>query len=158
MVPLPQLASRLLLVVPLGLGLASAAGAQQPAPSQQYEFVLSSGLFTLPGEARSVDWAVLNNSPDSQRVRVTVYRVEMGSPKSIVWPGVLAVVVAPASTFHNSNSVGTAATMPRGSSYEVVVELNDRRVLPVVTIWSDRENTLVPGTRIGPRDFVDLRP
>lgn len=155
---MPACCRRLLLALQLGFCTASTLRAQQPAAPPRFEFTLSSGLFNLPAEARSMDWAVLNNSPDSQRVRVTVYRAVNGSPKAIVWPGALAFVVAPAEHFHNTTSVGPAATLPRGSSYEVVVELNDRRVLPVVTVWSDREGTLLPGTRIGPRDFVDLRP
>ncbi len=141
-----------------GLCIASPLPAQQPAQPQRFQFSLSSGLFSLPGEARSMDWSVLNSSPDSQRLRVTVYRAEMGSVKTVVWPGVLVFTVAPASMFHNTISVGPAATMPHGSNYEVVVEMNDRRVLPAITVWSDRENTLIPGSRIGPRDFDDVRP
>jgi hypothetical protein len=141
----------------IGLYLPGGLRAQQADPPAKFGVLLTSGVFGLPPEARSVDWAVLNNSPDSQRVRVTVYRVSNTGPKEPVWPGVLTFVVRPGRLFHSANTVGPTAPFSHGLYYEVVVELNDRRILPTVTVWSDAANTVIAGTRLGPRDFVELR-
>jgi hypothetical protein len=142
----------------MALCLPAGLRAQQSEAPTRFAVLLTSGVFGLPAEARSVDWAVLNNSPDSQRVRVTVYRVSSAGPKTTVWPGVLTFVVQPGRLFHSGNTVGPTAPYAPGMTYEVVVELNDRRVLPTVTVWSDAANTVIAGTRLGPRDFVELRP
>lgn len=39
---------------------------------------------------------------------------------------------------------------------EIVVQVNDLKVLPTVEGWQDNGATITPGTRIGPRDFVRL--
>jgi len=113
---------------------------------------LSSGLFSLPANAVSVDWAVVNDSPSPQTVRVTVYKLGTG-PKTAVPPGSLTVTVSPNEATHNANSVGAAKPFVLGFYYEVVVEASDRNVLPTVHIWQDLGNTVIPGTRIGPTDF-----
>ena len=110
----------------------------------------------MPPDANSVDWAVLNTSPDSQRVRVTVYRVSSSGSKTAVWPGVMAFSIGPGRLFHNANSVGPTTPNGRGLYYEVILEMNDRRILPTVTVCNDGTNTLIPGIRFGPRDFVEI--
>jgi hypothetical protein len=37
-----------------------------------------------------------------------------------------------------------------------VVETDDLRVLPSVTIWQDAGNTVIPGTLISPGTFVQV--
>jgi len=118
---------------------------------------LSSGLFSLPANAVSVDWAVVNDSPSPQTVRVTVYKIGIGvGPKSPVAPGSLTVTVSPNEATHNANSVGATKPFVPGFYYEVVVEASDPNVLPTVHIWQDLGNTVIPGTRIGPTDFKRL--
>ncbi len=123
-----------------------------PRSAHAYKYVLSSGLFLLPGAAQSVDWAVLNNSPNTQSVRVTVYKCNIGTPKTAISPGPLQFAVNPGVTTHNANSVGN--TFQHGFSYEVVVETDSLEVLPTVTVWQDNNATVIPGTTILPANFV----
>jgi hypothetical protein len=43
-----------------------------------------------------------------------------------------------------------------GLPVEVVVEVNDLRMLPTVEIWGDAIGYAIAGTRIGPGQFVRL--
>lgn len=125
----------------------------------QSTYVLSSGPFGLPGNARSVDWQVVNNSPDSQIVSVTVYQLRGPTMnKTPVAPGRLTFVVHPQRSRHNANSVGTGRPFQVGGIYEVVVELNDKRVLPSVDVWSTTTAVIIPGTHLSPQDFSDISP
>jgi hypothetical protein len=121
-----------------------------------FKFMLSSGLFCLPSTAASVDWAAVNNAPNPQNIRVTVYQGGVAGPKTPIAPGPLSVTLQPACVTHNANPVGPTQPFVPGMYYEIVVETNDRRVLPVVDVWSDLGGTLVPGTRISARDFLHL--
>lgn len=126
---------------------------QSPAPSGQYRHKLSSGLFSIPSSAKAVDWAVLNNSADSQDIRVTVYKFVSGK-KEVLPPGPISTTVESLQSFHNANSV--PGTFSFGSDYEVVFELNSLLVLPSVEVWSNQGNAVIPGTLIGPAGFIDL--
>lgn len=57
-----------------------------PAPAGEFAAALSSGPFALPAFASSVDWMVLNGTDFDQKIRVTVYRYGIGSPKQEVAP------------------------------------------------------------------------
>lgn len=133
---------------------ASAATSAMAAAST-YSHVLSSGTFALPTGAKSVDWMVLNDSPNPQQIRVTVYKVLIGTTKTVVPPGPTTSTVAPNSATHNANSVGTVFTI--GGTYEVVVETNDKRVLPSVDVWSTTGAVIIPGTHLSPADFSEVR-
>jgi hypothetical protein len=61
-------------------------GALSAQTTSPYQHVLSSGPFALPASAVSVGWKVLNDSPDSQTVRVTVYQVRIGTAKTPMSP------------------------------------------------------------------------
>ncbi len=121
-----------------------------------YTYTLSRGLFSLPAHATSVDWAMVNNAPTVQKVRVTVFKGGVGVAKVAVPPGAIEVTVEPSFVTHNANSVGTGQPFVPGFYYEVVVETNDRRVLPMVDIWQDHGGTSIPGTRIAARDFLHV--
>ena len=45
------------------------------------KYVKSSGLFGLPSLAKSVDWVLVNDSPDQATVTVTVYKGPVGTAK-----------------------------------------------------------------------------
>jgi hypothetical protein len=120
-----------------------------------YGHALSSGTFALPTGAKSVDWIVLNDSPNPQQIRVTVYKVLIGTPKTVVPPGPITSTVAPNSATHNANSVGSVFNI--GGTYEVVVETNDARVLPSVDVWSTAGAVIIPGTHLSPRDFSEVK-
>jgi hypothetical protein len=121
-----------------------------------FTFKLSSGLFALPANAKSVDWAVVNDSPIIQVVRVSVYRCGVGAAKTLSPPGPISETLSPNFVFHNANSVGYEKPFTPGFYYEVVVETNDRRVLPSVMIWQDTQATAIPGTLITAGDFVNV--
>jgi hypothetical protein len=121
-----------------------------------YKYHLSSGLFSLPAEAASVDWAAVNNAPTAQQIQVTVYQGPAGGAKTIITPGVLTLMVDPGSVVHNANPVGFGQPFVPGMYYEVAIDTNDRRVLPMVSMWSDHGGTMIPGTLISSRDFLHL--
>lgn len=127
------------------------------ASAQTYNHVLSSGLFSLPEGANSVDWALVNNSAVSRTVRVTVYRHGIGIPRAAVPPGALTVTIAAEGATHNANSVGSGQPFEPGFYYEVVLETNSLRVLPVVHLWQNASNTVIPGTAIPAGSWARIR-
>jgi hypothetical protein len=120
-----------------------------------FKYTLSSGLFSLPQTAKSVDWAIINSANTVQKFRVTIYRSGTGE-KSIVDPGPISKSIGPSHYFHNANSVGYKKPFSVGFDYEVVIELNSLKVLPSVEVWSNHGNAVIPGTLIGPTQFVDI--
>ena len=120
-----------------------------------YSHAFSSGAFALPPGSKSVDWMVVNDSPTPQQIRVTVYMVLIGRPKTVLTPGPITTTVQPNTASHNANSVGSVFNI--GGTYEVVVEANDDRVLPSVDVWSTNGAVIIPGTHLSPRDFTDVR-
>jgi hypothetical protein len=132
-----------------GLLGASAAGAKPG-----FRMTLSSGLFSLPANAVSVDWAVVNKSTSAETIRVTVLRHGIGVPPTATAPGPITATLNPGETFHNANSVGVV--FQPGFYYEMVIELNDESVLPIIHIWQDFSNTVIPGTLIPSGDFVPI--
>ncbi|MGY1458746.1 MULTISPECIES: hypothetical protein [unclassified Luteimonas] len=121
---------------------------------QPERVTLSSGVFSLPANARSVDWVLINNDAAPQTVTVTVYRWRIGMGKVEVAPGPITVTIAPGHATHNANSVGT--TFSWGGSFEVVVSGGSQKVLPTAMVWEDLGNTVIPGTHIGPGDWVRI--
>jgi len=127
------------------------------AARPDYRYTLSSGLFGLPFDAKSVDWTVANNSTTPQTFRVTVYKWGIGISKAEVPPGPLVETLDPGFTTHNANSVGSDQPFSPGFYYEVVVETNSLEVMPSVSVWEDFGNTVIPGTTILPGTFVRIR-
>ena len=128
--------------------------AQAPVRPAPYKYTLSSGPFGLPANAQSVDWVLVNDTGTAQTVRVTVYKCAVGVQKTAVAPGALTETLNPGITTHNANSVGTVFQV--GFPYEVIIETNDKRILPNVQIWQDHGGTEIPGTLIPAGDFVDI--
>lgn len=122
-----------------------------------YKHVLSSGLFLLPGNAASVDWVVVNNSPNAQTFRVTIYECGLGTLKTAVAPGPLESTLQPGFTIHNANSIGLGDPFQLGHYYEVVVEIQDLKLMPSVQVWEDNGGTVIPGTTILPGNFVHIK-
>ena len=121
-----------------------------------FRYKLSSGLFLLPQNAASVDWAVVNDSKQPQTFRVTVYKCGVGMVKAETPPGPLTQTIDPNFVTHNANSVGPGDPFQIGFYYEVVVECNNRSLLPSVYVWQDHGATVIPGTTIVPGDFVAI--
>ena len=126
-----------------------------PQSMSEYRYTLSSGLFSLPQGAASVDWAIVNNSPSTQQFRVTVYQFDTSGKVPVV-PGPITNTVEPLHSFHNANSVGSQRPFTIGRDFEVVLEVNSLKVLPSVEVWIDHGNTVIPGTLIGPGQFMDI--
>jgi hypothetical protein len=124
----------------------------------KYAHVLSSGLFALPSNAHSVDWAVINNAPSEMSFRATMFRAAIAAAKVAVAPGALTLDLKPGHTTHNANSVGAGKPFEHGFYYELVVETDDWRLLPSVHVWEDAGGTVIAGTLISPGTFVDLSP
>jgi hypothetical protein len=121
-----------------------------------FEYTLTTGVFGTPGGAQVIDWMLLNDSDVDQAYRVTAYNCEVGVPKQAAPPGPLEGTLSPSVATHNGNEIGVNAPFRRGIPVEVVVEVNDYRMLPTVEIWSDLGATIIAGTRIGPGQFVRL--
>ena len=117
---------------------------------------LSSGLFGLPAGAKSVDWVVVNDSPADQPFTVTVYKAPGAGAKTVVAPGPITQTIHAGNSFHNANNVGPGKPFEPGFYYEVVVDREDHRLLPSVSIWADAGNTQIPGTLILPGTFVEI--
>ena len=120
-----------------------------------YRYTLTSGLFGLPAGAQAVDWMVVNNSPVQQTFRLTVYKAGVGA-KTAVAPGPLTLTLTCEDCTHNANGVGIGKPFVPGFYYEVVLEADDRAVLPSVHVWQDRANTVIAGTLIPSGAFVRL--
>lgn len=48
-----------------------------------YSYTLSSGLFQIPQNAASVDWAVVNDATSAQTFVVSVYKAVLGGGKQL---------------------------------------------------------------------------
>ena len=53
-------------------------------------------------------------------------------------------------------SVGVKAELHVGRYYELVVEMDDARLLPSIQVWDTEGATVIPGTLIPPGAFVEL--
>jgi hypothetical protein len=137
------------------VGLALLALVPSASADPRFQYVLSSGLFSLPSSGQSVDWAVVNDSAVSRTVRVTVYKHGIGIPREAVAPGPLTLTLASLEASHNANSVGPV--FQPGFYYEVVLETNSLKVLPVVHVWEDFGNRVIPGTAIPAGSWIRLR-
>jgi hypothetical protein len=122
-----------------------------------HRFRVSSGLFGLPPNAKSVDWMVVNDSATKQDFRVTVFHCSIGSAKTPLPPGPSEFSLAPNVTTHNANAVGPGESFQVGMLYEVVIDSNNRHLLPAVNVWSDQAGTIIAGTEISAGGFVRLK-
>ncbi len=123
---------------------------------RRHRHVRTTGIFSLPADAVSVDWAVVSHAPATEVMTVTVFNCSVLGPKTPVAPGPLTISLDPNWSTHNANSVGPGQPFEHGFFYEVVIESNDLRLLPTAMIWLDRGNTVIPGTSIQPADWVEV--
>jgi hypothetical protein len=128
-----------------------------------FEYTLTSGIFGLVDGAMAVDWMLLNDSDVEQAYRVTAYNCPGYAFKRAVPPGPIEVAgLLPGVSSHYAYGIGDpnpfgGVLALDGLSVEVVVEVNDLRMLPTVEMWSGGGgDTVIAGTRIGPSQFVRL--
>jgi hypothetical protein len=120
-----------------------------------YSYTLSSGLFQIPQNAASVDWAVVNDATTAQTFVISVYKAVLGGPKQLLMFGGGNGTLNSGVSTHSANSVGTGKMFELGYYYEMVLQANDKAVLATVCVW-DSAAKLIPGTRIGPGGFVPI--
>jgi hypothetical protein len=136
---------------PLGLtDVESLPAGSQKATARAAPFALTytTGPFSLPKGAGSLDWVVLNNDATAQKVRVTVFRCNLGAAKTALPPGPLIVPLAPGATTHNAN------TYPVGFVYEVQVECNSKLIFPYVASWPGSFGEIIAGSGINSANFI----
>jgi hypothetical protein len=93
----------------------------------------------LPQATHSLDWGLLNNDPNAQTVRVTVFKGPIGGVKAADPPGPLAITLQPGEASHNANNaVG-------GWFYEIQVETNSQLVSRTPRRGRARSATRCPG-------------
>jgi hypothetical protein len=140
-------------IVGIVIGGLSVASAAKPTPPPPYKYTYTTGPFLLPENAASLDWAVLNNDSGNQTIRVTVFKCNIASPKTVDVPGIpLEVTIGPGETTHNAN------TYPIGYYYEIQVETNSQLVFPYVSVWPGMLGEVIPGTGISSGSFIRLMP
>lgn len=133
----------------LGIEVSTSGGEEQ-----KFGMRLSSGLFSLPSNAASVDWTLVNTGEKTETARVTVFRHGGGQPTVDVLPGPLTVHVPAGQSTHNANPVESGGPFDPAFQYEVVVETDTRSLQPTAEVWSDHGGTVIPGTVIPPERFV----
>lgn len=116
--------------------------------SRKYRYRYTTGPFSLPANAGSLDWIVLNNEATTQQVRITVFRCGLATPKIALPPGPLELTINPDETTHNAN------TYPIGFVYEIQVETNSQHVFPYTAVWPGNFGETIAGTAIPAASFV----
>jgi hypothetical protein len=114
----------------------------------KYKYKYTSGLFTLPQNTHSLDWAILNNDPKPQKVRVTVFKCDVTDVKSIERPGPLEFSVDPGFSIHNANKADA------GLMYEIQIECNSQLIFPHACAWPGGIADPIPGTVIKSAEFI----
>ncbi len=113
-----------------------------------YKYTYTTGPFSLPLNTHSIDWGILNNDPVKQKVRVTVFKCNIGGVKTPDPPGPLVVTIDPGRTIHNAN----AAT--GGFFYEIQVECNSRLIFPYASAWAGAIADPIPGSVVKSAEFI----
>ena len=83
---------------------------------------------------------------------MTVFKCNIGAPKTPEPPGPLVVTLDPGVTTHNAN------TYPEGFVYEIQVECNSLLVFPYVSVWPGNFGVIIPGTGIDSGTFIRQMP
>lgn len=115
---------------------------------RRFKYRYTTGPFLLPPNSGSLDWAVLNNATTAQRIRVTVFRCDIGPAKLAVPPGPIEMTIDPGHCTHNAN------TYPTGFYYEIVMECNSQQVFPYASVWPGHFGEVIPGTGITSASFI----
>lgn len=116
--------------------------------TRRYAYTYRTGPFLLPQTTHSLDWAILNNDPETQKVRVTVFRCGIGTVKTVEPPGPLEVTLAPGEATHNANAA------LGGFLYEIQVECNSQLIFPHASAWPGAIGDPIPGSVVKSAEFI----
>lgn len=114
----------------------------------KYKYKYTTGPFTLPQNAQSIDWSVLNNDPKPQKVRVTVFKCVVLDIKTTERPGPLEFVVDPGFLINNANKADG------GLIYEIQIECNSQLIFPHACAWPGGIADPIPGSVIKSAEFI----
>jgi hypothetical protein len=117
-----------------------------------YTYTYTSGPFMLPSNTHSIDWQILNNDPEIQTVRVTVFKCNLGPKKTAEPPGPLEVTLDPGECTHNANAA------LGGFVYEIQVKCNSQRIFPYASAWPGATGDPLPGSVVKPAEFIRRMP
>lgn len=109
----------------------------------------SSGIFSAPKKAKSIDWTALNgNAMTSHWIRVTVFRCPIGATKVAI-AGPTAVFLDPKVSAHQEVPLPHA----HNDYYEVLFEDEDLNINPSVQLFRNYPDDVIEGSLIAPGDF-----
>ena len=114
----------------------------------EYKYKYTTGPISLPQNTHSLDWGLLNNDSSPQKVRVTVFKCNLSSLKSIESPGPLELVLDHGETTHNANKASG------GFFYEIQVECNSKLVFPYAAAWPGTIGDPIAGTVVKSAEFI----
>lgn len=111
-------------------------------------YTYRTGPFLLPGTTQSLDWGALNNDLTTQKIRVTVFRCNLGGAKTADPPGPLTLTIDPGETTHNANNASG------GFYYEIQVETNSQLIFPYAAAWPGAIGDPIPGSVVKSAEFI----
>jgi hypothetical protein len=120
---------------------------EEVVEKEPYAYIYTTGPFSLPANAESIYWKILNNDSTAQEVRVTVFRCITQESKRVEPPGTLNIPLDPNESFHNANDA------EGGASYEVRVECNSGLILPYACAWPARGADPLPASDVKAAEF-----
>jgi hypothetical protein len=118
------------------------------AAATPYTYTYTTGPFMLPQDTQSIDWAVLNNDSTRQRVQVTVFKCNLGAPKTAEPPGPVEVTLEPRECTHNANNA------QGGFLFEIQVRCNSQRIFPYASAWPGFIGDPIPGSVVKSAEFI----
>ena len=135
-----------------GIGITPPSPPPPPIPAY-FPNRRSSGLFSAPKDAASLDWAVMNGGSGPHWIRVTTFKCPVGAAK-IAIAGPTAVYLNTMFTAHEAVTLSGGKPDRKSVYYEVVLEDEDLSLHPSVQVFRKYPTDVIAGTLISPGDFV----
>ena len=138
-----------------GIGITPPSPPPPPIPAY-FPNRRSSGLFSAPKDATSLDWAVMNGGSGPHWIRVTTFKCPAGAAK-IAIAGPTAVYLNTMFTAHEAVTLSGGKPDRKSVYYEVVLEDEDLSMHPSVQVFRKYPTDVIAGTLISPGDFVSTQ-
>src|SRR6266550_4533072 len=135
-----------------GIGITPPSPPPPPIPAY-FPTRRSSGAFSAPKDATSLDWLVVNGGGGPHWIRVTVFKCPVGAAK-IAIAGPTSVYLDMTFTAHEAVSLSGGKPDHKSVYYEVFVEAEDLFMHPSVQVFRKYSTDVIVGTLITPGDFV----